>query len=136
MKLTTLYIFIYLVNKEEEKQRKMLAMNYWNSGNTTENFIYNDNNSKTRSDDEDSTIKLLIKLRNRNLINNNLTMIEFAAGVGRITKNVLLKLDFIKKIDLLEPAKVFENTLFEIKNKNPGIIDKIYIMPGEKFEFE
>ena len=111
-------------------------MNYWNSGNTTENFIYNDNNSKTRSDDEDSTIKLLIKLRNRNLINNNLTMIEFAAGVGRITKNVLLKLDFIKKIDLLEPAKVFENTLFEIKNKNPGIIDKIYIMPGEKFEFE
>ena len=109
-------------------------MKYWNKGDKTEEFVYNNSEVK-RKLDESSTRMLFKKLLRWVVINDNISMIEFAAGVGRITKNVFQKLKFIKSIDLLEPAIAFKTKLEEIKKSN-NKIENIFMMTGEKFVFK
>lgn len=83
-----------------------------------------------------STKNLLEKLKLEN--SQNLTsIIEFAAGMGRITKKVFTKI--FKHIDVVEPSEPLAKKIEEFKNsgkKNSEKIKHVYVTGGDTFEFE
>lgn len=88
-----------------------------------------------QSDDEKSTNNVLNLLKSKYSQKFD-SIIEFAAGMGRITKNVFIK--NFKLIDVLEPAAPLAKELEKLKNSeiSEGKINKIYKSGGEVFEFE
>lgn len=107
---------------------------YWSKGNTDESFIAG-NDPKLHRNDEKSTKRILILLK-REFGQKFDSVIEFAAGIGRVTKRVFT--NFFNTIDAVEPAEPLASKIEELKNskESKGKINKVYHKGGAEFEFE
>jgi len=118
----------------QEKKRVDLISKYWSSGKTSVSFVVGEN-KKLLKDEENSTHKVFDLLK-REYSQKFDSVIEFAAGMGRLTKNVLLK--HFNLIDVEEPSLPLLNEIKKLKKSkiSGGKINKLYSTTAEKFEFE
>jgi len=118
----------------KEKKRVDLISKYWSTGQKSVSFVAGDD-KKLLKDDENSTLKVFDLLK-REYSQKFDSVIEFAAGMGRLTKNVLFK--HFNLIDVEEPSLPLLNEIKKLKNSkiSRGKINKLYSTTAEKFEFE
>jgi len=118
--------------KDNETERIESLRAYWNDKKKSD-LEYIIGKQELIDADEKGTQQLLLDLKAQNLIHDDDYLMELAAGVGRITKNILVK--WFSKIDTLEPSKVLADKIVALK-KNYKQIKKIYVTTGEDFKFE
>lgn len=80
-------------------------------------------------------INIFKKLHKLKIINKKIEMVEMGAGVGRLTKHVFSKLNFVKRIDLEEPTANLKKTLENLRKTIPAVKD-VYIMGAEEFPYK
>jgi len=87
-----------------------------------------------RDIDDKGTIQILKELKEKNLIHTQTDyLLELAAGIGRISKNIFVK--WFNKIDALEPSPVLADKIKELQ-KSESKIKNVYVKTGENFTYE
>jgi protein N-terminal methyltransferase len=104
---------------------------HWSNGQKPDEDFVASSNEPLRKNDEKSS-RNLIKILNSDLkILKTCSVLELAAGMGRVTKKVLLQK--FERIDVLEPD---EKLAAEIEKINTKKIKNIYVKKGQDFEFK
>ena len=108
-----------------EKKRIERVQKLWTNPKLFKDF-FDDVTQQMFDDDEKSSRILIDKFKK----DNQDSVMEFAAGEGRVTKNVLIKK--FKHVEVLEPFLYSGKKLKEINSAN---IKAVYIEKEENFKF-